>query len=547
MYNPDKFTRSGYPNFDGFFDFELREDGLYLILHGPMGKGKPVELDEILSRLRQKNITNYDYAKIKEAVKNIKDSEKLEIYISDQQELEVIDEEVVVNISKDKMFAVISFIPPENNGRLLSYEEVMHAIESAGVNFGIDENEVKRALEERKPNYKYVIAKGLKPVEGTHGKLEFHFNVNKDLKPKVLEDGSVDFRNLDIINNVSKGQVLVTLIPAQPGTPGMDVLGREIFPPKVKNPTLPKGKNTEISEDGLSLIATIDGQAIYINNKVTVNQTYEVPDNVDNSVGNIDFVGNVIVKGNILTGFSIKAGGNVEVYGVVEGACIEAQGDIILYRGIQGMSRGILKSMGNVVARYIENSTVEAMGNVTSEAIMHSRVKCGGSVIVEGKKGLIVGGIIRAGKEVNAKVIGSHMATSTEIEVGIDPTIVERYRYLKDEQANIKKEIIKINQAIDLLNKMKGTNRLTDDKRALLQKSIRTKVFLNDRLKSIKNEMADLEPLMEERDDGKVRAFNVIHPGVKVTIGTATMYVREEIKYCTLYKDNADIRTTSYS
>ena len=32
-------------------------------------------------------------------------------------------------------------------------------------------------------------------------------------------------------------------------------------------------------------------------------------------------------------------------------------------------------------------------------------------------KGLIVGGIIRAGKEVNAKVIGSHMATSTEIEV----------------------------------------------------------------------------------------------------------------------------------
>ena len=143
MYNPDKFTRSGYPNFDGFFDFELREDGLYLILHGPMGKGKPVELDEILSRLRQKNITNYDYAKIKEAVKNIKDSEKLEIYISDQQELEVIDEEVVVNISKDKMFAVISFIPPENNGRLLSYEEVMHAIESAGVNFGIDENEVK--------------------------------------------------------------------------------------------------------------------------------------------------------------------------------------------------------------------------------------------------------------------------------------------------------------------------------------------------------------------------------------------------------------------
>ena len=53
------------------------------------------------------------------------------------------------------------------------------------------------------------------------------------------------------------------------------------------------------------------------------------------------------------------------------------------------MSKGILKSMGNVVAKYIENSTVETIGNITSEAIMHSKIKCGGSVIVEGKKVLL--------------------------------------------------------------------------------------------------------------------------------------------------------------
>ena len=46
----------------------------------------------------------------------------------------------------------------------------------------------------------------------------------------------------------------------------------------------------------MTLISTIDGQASLINNKVTVNQTYEVPHNVDHSIGNIDFVGNVVVK-----------------------------------------------------------------------------------------------------------------------------------------------------------------------------------------------------------------------------------------------------------
>ena len=372
------------------------------------------------------------------------------------------------------------------------------------------------------------------------------FNKKRDNKPKVLEDGTVDFYNLDLIENVVKGQDLVTLIPPVEGTPGRNVLGVEIPSIKGKNIKLPKGKNTEISEDGTKLVATTDGQVNYTNGKVNVYETYEVPDNVDNSVGNINFIGNVVVRGNVLTGFYIKAGGNVEVYGVVEGAKIEAQGDIILRRGIQGMSRGILSSMGNVVAKYIENSIVEAAGDIQSDAIMHSQIKCGGSIRADGRKGLIVGGVIMAGREVDAKVIGSHMATATEIEVGIDPAILERYRFLKDELSNVKKEIIKTTQIVDLLNKMKDADKLTDSKRDMLIKSIRTKVFLDNRLKSVKNEIVELEPLLEEKEDGKVKAYNIIHPGVKITIGTACMYVREEIKFCSLYKDKADIRTSSY-
>ena len=96
-----------------------------------MGKGKPVGIEEIITRLRQKNVNNYDFTKIKQAVKDVNNLEKLEILISDQVELEPLDEEVHVNISKDKMFAVITFIPPENNGKLLTYEEVIYEIESA--------------------------------------------------------------------------------------------------------------------------------------------------------------------------------------------------------------------------------------------------------------------------------------------------------------------------------------------------------------------------------------------------------------------------------
>jgi len=166
-----------------------------------------------------------------------------------------------------------------------------------------------------------------------------------------------------------------------------------------KPAVLPKGKNVEISEDGQSLIAGIDGQVNYIDGKVSVFANYEVPADVDNSTGNISFVGNVIIRGNVLSGFTVEAGGSVEVMGVVEAAVIKADGDIILRRGMQGLGRGILKSGGDIIAKYIENSIIEAKGDIKAEAIMHSNVKCGNKLELSGKKGLLIGGKCKVGKK----------------------------------------------------------------------------------------------------------------------------------------------------
>ena len=134
-----------------------------------------------------------------------------------------------------------------------------------------------------------------------------------------------------------------------------------------------------------------------------------------------------------MSGFVVEAGGSVEVMGVVEGAIIKAGGDIILRRGMQGMGKGILISGGDIISRFIENSTVEARNDIKAEAIMHSNVKCGNKLELSGRKGLLVGGSCKVGKEIVAKVIGSHLATITDIEVGLDPTIRERYKAAKDE------------------------------------------------------------------------------------------------------------------
>lgn len=73
----------------------------------------------------------------------------------------------------------------------------------------------------------------------------------------------------------------------------------------------------------------MNGHVALVQDKVFVSDVLEV-ENVDTSTGDIEYEGSVLVNGNVLTNFSIKAQGHVEIRGVVEGARIEAGGDIII-------------------------------------------------------------------------------------------------------------------------------------------------------------------------------------------------------------------------
>lgn len=107
-----------------------------------------------------------------------------------------------------------------------------------------------------------------------------------------------------------------------------------------------------------------------------VSDVYDVPANVDVSTGDIEYKGTVHVNGNVLTGYMIQATGDIIVNGVVEGAILIAGGNIVLKRGMQGMTKGSLSAAGNITAKFIENSEVRCEGTLMCDAILHSDVEC---------------------------------------------------------------------------------------------------------------------------------------------------------------------------
>ncbi len=523
---------------DGFYELLFQSDGVFISVYPPEANGKRLETKDVIERLNRKMIKNFDRDVVDLAVRK---AEKTPVKIAGPQEEVKIDVTVNVMVSPDKMKAFISFNPPDN-GRTMTLEEVLDALNKNGVIYGIDRTNLETIVKYPVYNEMICIAEGSQPVNGHNGKLQFCFDTNRESKPTILDDGRVDFRELNLIQSTEKGQVLCSLVPPVHGTPGKTVLGTDIPALDGKPVPLPKGRNVIVSEDGISLLANISGQISYIDGKISVFATYEVQADVDNSTGNINFIGNVSIRGNVLSGFVVEAGGNVEVLGVVEGAIIKAGGDIILRRGMQGMGKGVLTSGGDIIARYIENSNVETRNDIKAEAIMHSNIKCGNKLELSGRKGLLVGGSCKVGKEISAKVIGSHLATVTDIEVGVDPTIRERYKAVKEEIIQLETDLRKAEQAITILKKLEMVNALTPEKQEMMVKSVRTKVFFTNRLVELKEELVILDSKLQQDAYGKIRCYNFIYPGTKVAIGSCMMYVKENLQYCTLYRDGADIR-----
>ena len=282
------------------------------------------------------------------------------------------------------------------------------------------------------------------------------------------------------------------------------------------------------------------------NGKLNVYPVYEVKGSVDNSTGDIRFVGKVVVRGNVLTGFSIKADGDIEVDGVVEGAKLESEGNILLKRGAQGSGRGSLICKGSLVSKFIENCTVEVGGDIVADAIMHSIISSKSTIELKGRKGLLVGGKVAARNEIRAKTIGSPMATVTTIEVGIDPDLRKNMDSIVKKLEQEKKSLEQVNFNIGLIAKMAKKGYVPENKKVLLKKCVELKAQLEENIKQHETLVNGMKEQLNTISRGRVKVQNVVYPGTVITIGSSTMHVKDPVEYATFYRMGGEIKLGSY-
>ncbi|MFW5984694.1 MAG: DUF342 domain-containing protein [Halanaerobiaceae bacterium] len=529
---------------DGEFQVKVAEEGVMVKVIPPQGEGDQVHYQQIKKALEKKEIVEVDWQTVQEVV-NEPQEEWVKV-APRKPELDR-DAEIHVEVSDDKLKAYLDYIPALG-GEKLTFKAFEEALGEAGVEYGIKEEKLRTLVQAREKAENVLIAEGQAPVAGNDAEIIYHFEQKEDSIGTERDDGSIDFYNLGLINNVQPGDVLVTIKEPEPGKPGLGVDGNEIPPQEPQDKSLPSGKNVE-ARDERTLVASIEGQVVKEKNKVNVLPVHEVNGNVDLNTGNINFVGNVLIKGDVLEGFEVHAGGNVEIRGNVNAAQIFSGGEVLIHKGFVGKNKGKIEAQGDVKIKFVENGNVRSASNIiVTDAVMHSTLIAGEKIDVSKSKGLLVGGKSRATSEIEANIIGSSFATETELETGVDPECKEKIQELNEKIEKNKKNILKTSKALKLLEKMKKKKgKLPPDKEKMYQQLKETKQRLEENNESTQKELEELECRVHRMGKGKIVINKKIFPGVKISIGKAQYNVHNPMNTTTFISENGEVKQSPHS
>jgi uncharacterized protein (DUF342 family) len=446
------------------------------------------------------------------------------------------DDSVELSLSPDKMKALLTLHPPGERGNHPSLAQVQTLLREASVVHGVLDEDIKTALSQcaqgHYPDQPVLIAEGTPPLKGENGKIEFLFNLETSLKPKVNPNGTADYKNVELVVSVSKDQELARLIAPTKGTPGRNILGQPAPASDGAAAKLPMGTNTAPSAANPGvLVAATDGNVKYNGTSVEINEGFFVKGNVDFSTGNIKYAKSVVVGGDIGSGFTVDCGGDLQVAGTIEDATVVVGGNVLCKLGFVGSGRGAIDAKGDVNLAFMKNQLVKCRQNVViAKEALNCTILARKTVTAHGNPLSIAGGRIMARDRVCAYSIGNAGGIKSIIEVGTDFALIEDLEKTNAHLAEI------IDNKTKLLQTYRKYERLVDLKRTLGEREeamyAKLKATLNkydQQLKALEERKKLIISNMFEFKNASITIEHAALPGTVFKIGSRMLQLKEEV------------------
>ena len=428
---------------------------------------------------------------------------------------------VEISIDPNRTTAFVSFSRPENGGLDVTMDKIMQKLEENYVSYGIQEENLQKAIEQKRYNENICAAKWTAPIDGIDGVVQYYFNKDKHLAPIEDEQGNVDYKNLGLINNIIAGTPIAEISLPTEGEPGIDITGQPVKQ-KVGVPARYNvGAGTKLVNNDTQIVAEISGNLIFKNNAFVVEEKIVINGDVDVSSGNIDFIGDITIKGGVFEGFRVASKRSITIMGLVSKAEIVAEGDINIKVGAVNSK---IVSKKNVKIGFCENSNITAEGNVESSSFVGGEVFASEKIIASGK-GVLVGGKYTALNGVEASVIGSENYTKTLVTLGNNAVLSEEREKLEKENQSLEDQVDQLGKILITLHEYTKSGKLSPERERMQTDARRSRIRLQNQVRANNRRIAEIDEMLQLTQNLSVTVKRILYPGVTLRINSSVLKV----------------------
>ena len=433
----------------------------------------------------------------------------------------VVHSTVQVTVNPNRTTAFMSFSRPENGGLDITVDKIMAALDENLVSHGILEADIQKAVELKLYDQNVCAAKWDPPVDGTDGTIKYFYKIDSVAAPMENENGTIDYKNLGMVRNITAGTPIAAITMPTEGQPGMDITGMVVK----QKPGIPAkfnvGAGTSLINDGKEIIAAVDGNLVYKNGSFCVDETLVINGDVDVSSGNIDFIGAVNIKGSVFEGFRVTSKKNISINGSVNGAEISADGDIFIKIGSINSN---IECKGNVKLGFCENSKVHATGTIESASFIGGEVFSEEKIIASGK-GIIMGGKYTALDGIEASVIGSEKYVKTEITLGNNAVLSEERDELEKQITAMEDKADQLGKILTTLAEIAKKGKLSPEREQLKAEALRNRLKLQSEIKKYQMRIAIIDDTLQLTQNLSIGCKRFFYPGVTLRINNCVLQI----------------------
>ena len=200
-----------------------------------------------------------------------------------------------------------------------------------------------------------------------------------------------------------------------------------------------------------------------------------------------------------------------------------------------------MKAGGDITLKYSEGQKIETENLYVGGEIINCRILARGKIWVKGKKGKIVGGEVKAGKEIRASVLGTKAGTTTILNVMLDSDLIKKYKIVLEEVERLASDEVRIKEALVALYRLQMDNKLPPDKAQALKELEKFQADLPGNVANLEKQKTTIEEELKKYKDTGIIADEIIYPGVKAYFGLIYHTIYDEAKKCKLTLDGSQI------